>query len=91
MAVKVWIDQDMCTGDGLCCEICPEIFEMHDDGLAYVKETSWPSILDDGVNKQSEPIYQMSTGLANVPEALLESTIEAADDCPGDCIFIEVT
>ena len=22
--MKVWIDQDLCTGDGLCEEICPE-------------------------------------------------------------------
>jgi NAD-dependent dihydropyrimidine dehydrogenase PreA subunit len=21
--VKVWIDQDLCTGDGICVEICP--------------------------------------------------------------------
>ena len=30
--MKVWIDQDLCTGDGICTEICPTIFEMHDDG-----------------------------------------------------------
>ena len=34
----VWIDQDLCTGDGLCEEICPSIFHGHDDGLFYVKE-----------------------------------------------------
>ncbi|MFN7150633.1 MAG: 4Fe-4S binding protein, partial [Microthrixaceae bacterium] len=22
MALKVWIDQDLCTGDGICAEIC---------------------------------------------------------------------
>ena len=42
--VKVWIDQDLCTGDGLCVEICPPLFEMHDDGLAYVKEEVWPTL-----------------------------------------------
>ena len=36
--MKVWIDQDLCTGDGLCAEICPEVFVMRDDGLAYVQE-----------------------------------------------------
>ena len=39
--MKVWIDQDLCTGDGLCVEICPGLFDMHDDGLAYVKEADW--------------------------------------------------
>jgi ferredoxin len=42
--VKVWIDQDLCTGDGICAEICPSVFEMHGDGLAYVKEPDWPNI-----------------------------------------------
>jgi ferredoxin len=36
--MKVWIDQDLCTGDGLCEEIAPEVFALLDDGLAYVKE-----------------------------------------------------
>ena len=35
--MKVWIDQDLCTGDGLCEEICPSVFTLLDDGLAYVK------------------------------------------------------
>ena len=37
-AMKVWIDQDLCTGDGLCEEIAPDVFTLLDDGLAYVKE-----------------------------------------------------
>ncbi len=24
--MKVWIDQDLCTGDGLCEEIAPDVF-----------------------------------------------------------------
>ncbi|HLB66576.1 MAG TPA: ferredoxin [Candidatus Saccharimonadales bacterium] len=35
---RVWIDQDLCTGDGLCEEIVPDIFTILDDGLAYVKD-----------------------------------------------------
>ncbi|MDP8988323.1 MAG: ferredoxin, partial [Actinomycetota bacterium] len=30
--IKVWIDQDLCTGDGLCAEIAPDIFFGKDDG-----------------------------------------------------------
>jgi len=36
--MKVWIDQDLCTGDGLCEEIAPDVFTLLDDGLAYVME-----------------------------------------------------
>src|SRR5438034_703505 len=38
MPMKVWIDQDLCTGDGLCEEIAPAVFTLLDDGLAYVKD-----------------------------------------------------
>ena len=36
--MRVWIDQDLCTGDGLCAEIAPDVFTMMPDGLAYVRE-----------------------------------------------------
>ena len=32
--MKVWIDQDLCTGDGLCEEIAPAVFTLLDDGSA---------------------------------------------------------
>ncbi len=79
MAMKVWIDQDLCTGDGLCAEIAPEVFVLLDDGLAYVKE-------NDKVS--SEP--GGAQGLAAVPAGKEEATIESAEECPGECIFIEV-
>lgn len=85
--MKVWIDQDLCTGDGLCAEICPDIFEMHEDGLAYVKEATWKDIYDG--SKDHDPVYKMATGLADVPDRLLDATIESAEECPGECIFIE--
>ena len=76
--MKVWIEQDLCTGDGLCEEIAPAVFVMDSAGLAYVAE--------GGV--------QLPGGgpatLALVPEGQEEATIEAAEECPGECIFIEV-
>ncbi len=76
--MKVWIDQDLCTGDGLCQEIAPAVFTLLDDGLAYVKES------DD---VRSEP--GGAAGTALVPEELEVSVSEAAEECPGECIFIE--
>jgi len=29
-------------------------------------------------------------GLAQIPEGALEAVIEAAEECPGECIFIDV-
>jgi ferredoxin len=76
--MKVWIDQDLCTGDGLCEEIAPSIFTLLDDGLAYVKE---------GDKVLSEP--GGAEALAGIPDSMLDSVVEAAEECPGECIFIE--
>jgi len=87
--MKVWIDQDLCTGDGIYAEICPPIFEMHDDGLAYVKEEDWQSLVGpDGGN--GDPALKMAEGMATFSEELLEAVIESAEECPGECIYIEV-
>jgi len=76
--MKVWIDQDLCTGDGLCEEIAPAVFTLLDDGLAYVKE---------GADVKNEP--GGSGGMAGVPEELEDAVVEASEECPGECIFIE--
>ena len=76
--MKVWIDQDLCTGDGLCEEIAPSVFTLLDDGLAYVKQ---------GDKVLSEP--GGADALADIPEGMLDSVVEAAEECPGECIFIE--
>jgi ferredoxin len=76
--MKVWIDQDLCTGDGLCEEIAPAVFTLLDDGLAYVKE---------GDKVFSDP--GGAEGLANIPDGMLDAVIESAEECPGECIFIE--
>jgi ferredoxin len=60
---------------------------MHSDGLAYVKEVTWPNLLGpDG--KGDGPKLQM-TSTAEIPENLLDDVIQSAEDCPGECIFIE--
>jgi len=87
--MKVWIDQDLCTGDGICAEICPDIFEMADDGLAYVKEVGWKSIAGPDGGK-GDPAYKMGEGMAAVTDGLLDAVIESAEECPGECIYIEV-
>tara|TARA_B100000029_G_C17553608_1_gene950965 strand:+ start:925 stop:1209 length:285 start_codon:yes stop_codon:yes gene_type:complete len=86
--MKVWIDQDLCTGDGLCEEIAPSVFGMADDGLAYVKEASWPDVY--GVPRQGEPPLKMADGLASVPGEDVQAVIEACEECPGECIFLEI-
>jgi ferredoxin len=75
-----WIDQDLCTGDGLCEEVCPDIFFAGDDGLFYVKDVKEKA-------NPANPRLRMAQGLAYVPDNLVDSAIEAAEECPGECIF----
>ncbi|MCR4403449.1 MAG: ferredoxin [Firmicutes bacterium] len=32
---QVTVDENLCIGCGLCVEICPDVFEMGDDGQAH--------------------------------------------------------
>ena len=76
MGMRVWIDQDLCTGDALCTEICPSVFKLGTDGLSYV--------LIDGQISGSGSATQ-----ASVSPNLEAAVIEAAEECPGECIYIE--
>jgi ferredoxin len=81
-AMKVWIDQDLCTGDGICEEIAPDVFVLLDDGLAYVRE-------GEKIFAASEGNTQGAEGTANFPDDQMDAVVESAEECPGECIFIE--
>jgi ferredoxin len=48
--MKVQVKDDECVGDGMCAELCPEIFKMEGD-LAIVKKEDVPPELEDLVRK----------------------------------------
>lgn len=77
--MRVWIDQDLCTGDGLCVDHCPDVFVQLEDGIAYVMQAG--EVLNDPGGSGS---------LAFVSERNVSDVIAAAEVCPGECIFIEV-
>ena len=74
-ALEVWIDQDLCTGDGICVQYAPEVFELDIDGLAYVKG-------EDG-ELRAEP-----GAAVPLPLALLTDVVDSAKECPGECIHV---
>jgi len=76
--MRVWIDQDLCTGDGLCLDHCPDVFVQLEDGIAYVAEGG-VTLNDPGG----------SGSLALVRDRDVQRVVDAALDCPGECIFIE--
>lgn len=76
--MRVWIDQDLCTGDGLCTDHCPDVFVLLEDGLSYVRNER--GVANDPGGR---------TSITAVPPKLDNLVIAAALDCPGDCIFVE--
>jgi ferredoxin len=77
--MRVWIDQDLCTGDGMCVDHCPDVFVQLEDGIAYVVEGEF--VLNDPGGGGS---------LARVGARNERAVIHAALACPGECIFIDV-
>jgi ferredoxin len=73
--LEVGIDQDLCTGDGLCAQYAPEVFELDLDGLAYVKGA-------DG------ELRGTAGATVPVPPGLVLEVLDSAKECPGECIHV---
>ena len=74
--MQVWIDQDCCTGAGLCVDHCPELFVVLDDGIGYVHV---------GQEVVTDPEHP---GVP-VPHRYEQAAIDAVERCPGECIYVE--
>lgn len=88
----VWIDGDACMGAGTCAQIAPQVFHERHDGTWAVKESTphfVETIVFDGLSGPGHGPEGVD-GRARVPEALMELVIDAAEECPGECIFVEV-
>lgn len=51
---KPVVNHDECIGDGICEQICPEVFELRDDGLAYVINENPDESLYDKIEEAVE-------------------------------------
>ena len=74
-ALVVRVEHALCTGDGLCAEYAPEVFELDVDGIAYVKTPA------------GELVTDASTAVS-VPAHLVLDVIDSAKECPGECIHV---
>lgn len=73
--VVVRVEHALCTGDGLCAEYAPEVFELDVDGIAYVKTAAGELVADPAI-------------AVPVPGHLLLDVIDSAKECPGECIHV---
>ena len=49
--MKVTVDEDRCRGHGMCLTICPEVFEMTDDGFAVAELAVLPAEFEDATRE----------------------------------------
>ena len=72
--MKAWIDQRACVGNGICAELADKVF-MFDGELAYVRD-------GDRVLFEHEAIVE-------VPAEHEAAVLDAAEECPAACIYVE--
>ncbi len=52
--MKARVDEELCTGCGLCEETCPEVFEMGEDSIAKVKVDVVPAEAEETCREAAE-------------------------------------
>jgi ferredoxin len=62
--MKVKVDEDRCRGHGMCLTLCPDVFQMTDDGYAVAD----PSEVPDGLESAAQD------AIANCPEQAISET-----------------
>jgi len=51
--MKVRVDPELCTGDEICVQVCPEVFEMEGDKAVAIMEEI-PDNLRDSVREAAD-------------------------------------
>ena len=85
--MRVWIDTEACMGAGICEQIEPLVFYDRGDGMWAVREAATvfgSEAIFDGRSGPDGP-----RGIARVPPGVEDRVIQAAEDCPGECIYLE--
>jgi ferredoxin len=72
--MKVWIDQNACVGNGICAELAEDLF-MFDGDLAYVRD--------------GDQVLTQRGAMISVPHGRENAVLDAAEECPAACIYIE--
>ena len=52
--MKVTVDDDRCRGHGMCLTLCPEVFDMTDDGWAVAVPEDVPEGLEAAAREAEE-------------------------------------
>jgi ferredoxin len=62
--MKVTVDEDRCRGHGMCLTLCPDVFQMTDDGYAVADPSEVPVGLESAAQE----------AIGNCPEQAISET-----------------
>ena len=65
--MKVHVNTQVCAGFGVCLGLCPEVFELHDDGYAIVLVSEVPPELEDAVRQAVSQCPASAISLSDDP------------------------
>lgn len=63
--MKVKVDKDSCIGCGACAAICPEVFDLNDDGLSEVKTEE---VKNNNIDDVKDAVDSCPTGAIEIEE-----------------------
>lgn len=63
--MKVSVDPEVCAGFGICVGICPDVFELHEDGYAKVLVDAVPAELEDLVERAASQCPARAISVTN--------------------------
>ena len=66
--MKVHVNSQVCAGFGVCLGLCPEVFELHDDGYAVVVVSDVPPELEDAVRQAVNQCPARAISLSDEPQ-----------------------
>jgi ferredoxin len=69
--MKVHVNSQVCAGFGVCLGLCPEVFELHDDGYAVVVVSDVPPELEDAVRQAVSQCPARAISLSDDPRSAL--------------------
>ena len=65
--MKVHVNSQVCAGFGVCLGLCPEVFELHDDGYSIVRVSEVPPELEDAVRQAVNQCPSRAISLSDDP------------------------
>ena len=66
--IKVVVNKNACCAYGLCAEICPEVYKLDANGIAYVEEELVPEGLEELAREGAAACPQLAITVTEVSD-----------------------